>query len=156
MIICNSSFITNAFKEEFTMMTEEVALEKFRQLVRDAKERGETGLLIWKSPEERSQWGKTEEEMYVKNAFEVYGYNQDGEAYGTYRNMELVRAIRNAFECDYQFKLTTVDGKAIAAMTFQIDKLLSIEGHLMFACRSMLYKHLSGPIVSIPSYQVIE
>lgn len=138
------------------MIDETTALERFRKIVIEAHEKGEKGLLIWKSPEEREKWGGNEEEMCVTNAFEVHGYAQDGKAYGTYRNMELTRAIRNAFECEYQFKLATVDGKGIAAMAFQIEKLLSIEGHLMFACRGMLYGHLNGPIVSIPSYQVVE
>ena len=137
-------------------MTEQVELERFRQLVNEAHQKGETGLLIWKNPEERDKWGGNEDEMWVADAFEVHGYAQDGKAYGNYRNMELTRAIRNAFECEYQFRLATVDGEGLAAMAFQIDKLLSIEGHLMFACRGMFYKHLNGPIVSIPSYQVVE
>ncbi len=138
------------------MMDEKMALERFRKIVKEAHENGEIGFLIWKSPKEREKWGGTEKRMWVANAFEVHGYDQDGKAYGTYRTMELTRAIRNAFECEHQFKLTTVDGKSIGAMAFSIDKLLSIEGHLMFACRSILYGHLKGPIVSIPSYQVVE
>lgn len=139
-------------------MDEKTALEKFRKIIREAQENGETGFLIWKSPEEREKWGGNEEEMWVTDAFEVHGYAQDGEAYGTYRKMELTRAIRNAFECKhkYQFKLDSVDGKCIGAMAFQIDNLLSKKGHLLFACRSMRFGHLNGPIVSIPSYHVVE
>lgn len=138
-------------------MTEEITLEMFRQIVNEAHQKGEIGLLIWKTPEDRLEWGENEEKMLVRNAFEVHGYKQDGKAYGTYRNMELIRAIRNAFECNYQFRLAKVsDSNALAAIAFQIDNLLSIEGHLMFAFRGMLYKHLNGPIVSIPSCQVVE
>ena len=69
--------------------------------------------------------------------------------------MELSRAIRNAFECGHRLKVST-DGETVSAMVFQIEEMLSNEGHLMFACRGMLYGHLNGPIVSIPSYQVFE
>lgn len=138
------------------MMNEATAMESFRKLVNEAHERGETALLIWKNPEEREKWGGKEEEMWVANAFEVHGFDQDGKAYGNYRNMELTRAMRNAFRCGNQFKLATVDGEGLAAMAFQIDKLLSIEGHMMFAFRGMFYKHLNGPIVSIPSYQELD
>ena len=137
-------------------MNETTAMESFRKLVNEAHERGETALLIWKNPEEREKWGGKEEEMCVADAFEVYGFDQDGKAYGNYRNMELTRAMRNAFRCGNQFKLATVDGEGLAAMAFQIDKLLSIEGHMMFAFRGMFYKHLNGPIVSIPSCQKLD
>ncbi len=137
------------------MKREKIALKKFQKLVNDAYARGETGLIIWKSSAERDKWG-SEEKICVKNAFEVHGFDKEGIAYGTYRNMELSRAIRNAFSCNYQFKLPTDDGKSIAAMVFEINKLLSNNGYFMFACRGMLYKHLNGPIVSIPTYQVIE
>lgn len=138
------------------MMDEKMALENLRRIAKEAHEKGQTGLLIWKSPEEREKWGGSEENMWVKDAFEVHGYAQDGSAYGDYRTMELTRAIRNAFECEYQFKLVSMDGKSVGAMAFEIDKLLSIEGHLMFACRGMVFGFLNGPIVSIPSYQVVE
>ena len=131
-------------------------LERFRKIVNEAHEKGETSLLIWKNPEERDKWGGNEEKMWVADAFEVHGFNQDGEAYGTYRNMELTRAIRNALRCEHQFSLTSVDGKGLAAMLFQIDKLLSIEGHMMFAFRGMFFKHLNGPIVSFPSCQMVK
>ena len=83
-------------------MNETTAMESFRKLVNEAHERGETALLIWKNPEEREKWGGKEEEMWVADAFEVYGFDQDGKAYGNYRNMELTRAMRNAFRCGNQ------------------------------------------------------
>lgn len=132
------------------------ALEGFRQLVKEAHARGETGLLIWKNQEERQKWGENEEQMWVAGAFLVHGFDQDGEAYGEYRNMELTRAMENAFICNQQFRLDTVDGKGLAAMGFQIEKLLSTEGHLMFASRGLFCKHLEGPIISFPSYQKLE
>ena len=138
------------------MMNETTALESFRKLVNEAQKKGETALLIWKNPEEREKWGGKEDEMWVKDAFEVHGFDLDGKAYGSYRTMELTRAMRNAFICNNQLRLATVDGKGLAAMAFQIDKLLSTEGHLMFAFRGVLYKHLNGPIVLLPSCQKVD
>lgn len=137
------------------MMNEEMTLERLRQFINEIHQKGEKGLLIWKNSEERDKCGENEKDMWVQDAFEVYGYTQEGKAYGNYRDMELSRAIRNAFECGQQLKVST-DGKTVSAMVFQIEEMLSNEGHLMFACRGMLYGHLNGPIVSIPSYQVFE
>lgn len=138
------------------MMIKEITLEKFQKIINETNQKGETGLLIWKDSKERDKWGKNEESMWVENAFEPHGYIKYGKAYGEYRNMELTRAIRNAFNCETQFKLLTKDGNNIAAMAFKIENLLSLKGHFMFAYRSMLYKHLNGPIISIPSYKVVK
>lgn len=139
------------------MRSEENALEKFREIVNEAHENGEKTLLIWKNPEEREKLGGNEEEMWVEGAFEVHGFDQDGKAYGNYRSMELTRAIRNAFRCgQHPVRLTTADGKQLIAMAFQIDKLLAMEGHMLFAFRGIFYGHLNGPIVLIPSCRVVE
>ena len=69
--------------------------------------------------------------------------------------MELPYAMKNVFEYTGQFKLASVKGNGLAAMGFKIDNLLANEGHMMFAHRSLFFKHLRGPIVSIPSCKVI-
>lgn len=129
--------------------------ERLRQIVSDAYEKGETGLLIWKNPDERSKRGENEEKIFVENAFELHGYTADGKAYGEYRTMELTRALRNYFEMGCQFRLMTESGENIAAMGFKLENLLSMEGHFKFAYRSLFFKHLNGPIVLFPSCQVV-
>lgn len=130
--------------------------ERFRQIISEAYNKGEKGIIIWQSPEEREKRGGNEEEIFVDNAFELHGYNTDGEAYGEYRTMELTRAIRNYFRMGNQFKMMDGDGKKVILMAFQLSDLISIKGQFLFAYRFMACKHLNGPIVLFPSCQVVD
>ncbi len=137
-------------------MNEKDTFEEFRKLVIKEKEKGQTAFLIWSSPEERERWGNDEKEMMVEDAFLPHGKRVDGKYYGEYKTMELDRAIRGSLTTGEFLTLQEKDGDGVAAMVFAIDKLLTIEGHLQFACRGMLYGHLNGPIIAYPSYQRVE
>lgn len=129
--------------------------ERFRKLVTEEQEKGQTAFLIWSSHEERKNWGNDEKEMMVDNAFSPYGIRSDGKYYGDYRTMELDRAIREYLECGIFLELNGKDSH-VAAMLFSFEKLLKNDKHLKFACRGMLYGHLNGPIIAYPSYQKVE
>ena len=129
--------------------------EDFRNLVKTAHQSGEHSLLIWKNEEERANWGNNEEKMIVQGVWVKEGIGSDGEPYGQWANMELPYAMKNVFEYTGQFNLASVKGNGLAAMGFKIDNLLANEGHMMFAHRSLFFKHLRGPIISIPSCKVI-
>lgn len=138
------------------MNTDEKTLKKLRDMLTTIQQQGQIALLIWKSPEERAKWGKSEMEMFVENAFDPIGENEVGMFYGNTRTMELDRAIRGAVTCGSVFELAQKDGTGLAAKLFHINKLMENEGQLKFACRGMLYGHLNGPIIAYPSYQKVE
>ena len=132
-----------------------LTFEDFCNLVKTAQKNGEHSILIWKNEEERALWGDNEEKMIVQGVWVKEGIASDGEPYGQYVNMELPYAIKNVFEYSGQFRLASVKGNGLAAMGFKIDNLLNNKGHMDFAHRGLFFKHLKGPIVSIPSCKVI-
>lgn len=137
------------------MVNEEKNFRRFREMIIAQQKNGQTGFLIWKSPEEREAMGGDEKEMKVNGAFLPHGIRSDGRFYGEYReSMELDRAIRGAVLIKGQFNLNKKDG--IIAMLFIVENLLANEGHLKFACRMMEYGHLNGPIISYPAYEIVE
>lgn len=132
-----------------------LTFEDFGNLVKTAHQNGEHYILIWKNEEERAAWGDNEEKMIVQGVWVKEGIASDGEPYGRDVNMELPYAMKNVFEYSGQFKLASVNGNGLAAMGFKIENLLTNEGHMDFAHRGLFFKHLKGPIVSIPSCKVI-
>ena len=132
-----------------------LTFDDFCTLVKTAYENGEHSILIWKNEEERAKCGKNEEKMIVKGVWAIEGISSDGEPYGQDANMELPYAIEMVLEYNGQFKLASLNGNGIGAMGFKIENLLANEGHMMYAHRRIFFKHLNGPIVSIPSCRIV-
>ena len=106
------------------MVNEEKNFQRFREMIIAQQKNGQTGFLIWKSPEEREAMGGDEKEMKVNGAFLPHGIRSDGRFYGEYReSMELDRAIRGAVLIKGQFNLSKKDG--IIAMLFIVENLLA-------------------------------
>lgn len=132
-----------------------LTFEEFCALVKTAHENGEHSILIWKNEEERAKWGADEEKMIVRGVWVKEGIASDGEPYGQDANLELPYAMEKVLEYSGQFRLASVNGNGLAAMGFKIENLLANEGHMMFAHRGVFFRHLNGPIVSIPSCKVL-
>ena len=141
----------NDIKGEKTLLT----FDEFSALVKTAHKNGEHYILIWKSEVERERCGKNEEKMIVNGVWAIEGISSDGEPYGQDANMELPYAIEKVLEYNGQFRLASLNGNGIAAMGFKIENLLANEGHMMYAHRRIFFRHLNGPIVSIPSCRIV-
>ena len=102
--------------------------EDFCSLVKTAYQNGDNFILVWKNEEERAAWCDNEEKVFsLKTVFEYIG----------------------------QFRLTSARGNGIAAMGFKIENLLTYESNIKFTHGVLVFNHLKGPIVSIPSCRVI-
>jgi len=128
--------------------------EKFREILERADEQGQSAILMWRNPEERVKQGADESKMWVENAFA--GGIKDGEPYGEYKEMALISAMEKYLELGIRFGVLTEGGVSPVVVGFKIKDLLYNRDDFRYAYSSIYWKYVNGPIVLIPSGEVVE